>query len=219
MNERVYTVVYMVVVCVLATILLTGAKLVLAERIETNASVRTDRLILAALGIVPKGPGAAEIRRTYDARVASEEREGLKLYYGYTEDGGAVESIGMEFHGKAFWGPMVGVLAIKPDLKTVAGFQMISQQETPGLGARIADADYSAQFAGKDIGEINPDGVYLEFVSEGVETLGPHQVHGVTGATRTTDSLRRILNEDIVMFRKIVEAGDLLQKAPRPGGK
>jgi Na+-transporting NADH:ubiquinone oxidoreductase subunit C len=219
MNERTYTIVYMIVVCVIATALLTGAKLVFAERIQRNEEVRTQGALLAGLGILPENADAKTIQETFRKRVARDERDGMTLYYAYAPDARTVETVGFIFQGQGFWGTIRGLIAVKPDLKTVAGFEVIDQQETPGLGARITEPAYKAQFVGKEIGEKAEDGRYLDLVPAEVPDLGPHQIHAITGATRTSDSLKRMLNDDIGKFRELAEKTDLIATAPAPGGE
>lgn len=218
MKERPYTVFYMMVVCVIATLMLTGSKLAFRNKIERNQEVRMQRAILSGLGILPESPTIASIQETYRNRVATDVRDGMTFYYAYDSEGNAVERIGFVFDGQAFWGRIRGLLAVEPDLTTVAGFEVIEQNETPGLGARIAEPAYKASFKGKKIGKEIADGQYLELVAADVEEPGPQQIQAITGATRTSDSLRQILNDSIETFRKIAETNDLIATAPKPGG-
>jgi Na+-transporting NADH:ubiquinone oxidoreductase subunit C len=218
MNERTYTVFYMVLVCVIATALLTGAKLLFTERIQRNEEVRTQVALLRGLGIMPEKADAKAVQEAFRSRVARTEKDGMTLYYAYGPDGKQIETIGFIFQGQGFWGPIRGIIAVKPDLATVAGFEVIAQQETPGLGARVTEPAYKQQFVGKAIGEKTADGIYLDLVSADVEKLGPHQIHAITGATRTSDSLRKMLNEDIGAFRDLAAKTDLIAEAPAPGG-
>ena len=47
-------------------------------------------------------------------------------------------------------GPIYGIISLNPDLKTVRRINILHQEETPGLGARIADNSYLSQFKNKE---------------------------------------------------------------------
>jgi Na+-transporting NADH:ubiquinone oxidoreductase subunit C len=50
--------------------------------------------------------------------------------------------VAFEINGSGLWGPIHGIVALKPDLKTIEGITIIHQEETPGLGGRIEEADF-----------------------------------------------------------------------------
>lgn len=83
-------------------------------------------------------------------------------------------------------------LALEPDLNTVAALTIYEQGETPGLGARIADAPFQAQWTGKQVFGADGDPV-IEVVGSGAS--GPHQVDGISGATVTSYAV-----SDMVQF-------------------
>ncbi|MDA3833973.1 MAG: FMN-binding protein, partial [Spirochaetales bacterium] len=60
-----------------------------------------------------------------------------------------------------------------------------SQNETPGLGARIEEDWYQNQFSGKR----GP----FTMVKEG-EADGPQEINAITGASRTSEAMLNIMN-------------------------
>ncbi len=70
----------------------------------------------------------------------------LKKYYVMT-DGKVV----FEFHGSGLQGPVHGAIALDKDLETIKGITIIHQEETPGLGGRIAEAQFLNQFRNKKL--------------------------------------------------------------------
>ena len=44
-----------------------------------------------------------------------------------------IKAIAVIFKGAGLWGPIEGVIAFEPDLKTIRGIRFYSQEETPGL--------------------------------------------------------------------------------------
>lgn len=87
----------------------------------------------------------------------------------------------LPIYGKGYQSTIRAYLALEADLETVAAFTVYEQGETPGLGARISDQAWQAQWSGKSIGT---DGaVDIEVVRGKAE--GPNQVDGVSGASIT----------------------------------
>ena len=80
------------------------------------------------------------------------------------------------------------MIGFEDDLKTISGVSIVSQNETPGLGARIEEPWFTAQFAGKQ----GP----FTIVEEGTADT-PSEVDAITGATRTSESFRNIVNRAV----------------------
>ncbi|MFN2351870.1 MAG: FMN-binding protein, partial [Kiritimatiellia bacterium] len=95
--------------------------------------------------------------------------------------------------GQGFWAPIRGVVGVKPDLKTLAGLAFYDQNETPGLGARIAERSFRGQFEGLRLGE--PErliGIRAPSVN-----LAEHEVHAISGATQTCVRLEKLINDSL----------------------
>jgi Na+-transporting NADH:ubiquinone oxidoreductase subunit C len=76
------------------------------------------------------------------------------------------------------------------DLKTVAGLTFYAQDETAGVGARILDPAWQAEWPGKRIADAGGE-IRIAVVQRGAR--GPHEVDGITGATRTGEGITRLL--------------------------
>ncbi|MEO9340401.1 NADH:ubiquinone reductase (Na(+)-transporting) subunit C [Mesorhizobium sp. SB112] len=83
--------------------------------------------------------------------------------------------------GAGYQSTISAYLALEADLDTVAAFTVYEQGETPGLGARIAEDSWQAQWAGKHIFD---DGDFAISVVRG-SANGPHEVDGISGASVT----------------------------------
>ena len=66
---------------------------------------------------------------------------------------------------------------------TVTGVEIISHQETPGLGANAEDEEFRSQYIGKN-GEIS-------VVKSGA---GENEINAISGATMTSDGVTRAVN-------------------------
>src|SRR3989338_8561410 len=102
-------------------------------------------------------------------------------------------SIAFEFRGSGLWGPIAGIISIEKDLKTIRKIKVTYQEETPGLGGRIAEASYLKQFKNK---EMLPR---LVFMPEG-KASGKNQVDAITGATGSSRAFEKLINENVQKY-------------------
>lgn len=101
------------------------------------------------------------------------------------------------------WGTITGVLAVDQAVNKIVGMDIISHNETPGLGGRIDEPWYKNQFNGE---LLSPNGTI---------TVGPggsgdtnhqnHEIDGITGASRTSSLMGIIINKQLALFRKILK--------------
>ncbi|HLD82933.1 MAG TPA: FMN-binding protein, partial [Candidatus Omnitrophota bacterium] len=99
-------------------------------------------------------------------------------------------STAFEFSGPGLWGHIYGLASINPGLKAIKAIVILHQEETPGLGARIAEGAFLKQFRGK---EFLPK---LLFVAEGKSSAN-NEVDAITGATGSSRALEKLLNETL----------------------
>lgn len=93
-------------------------------------------------------------------------------------------------HGAGYQSVIYAYLALAGDMEKVAAFTIYEQGETPGLGARIADPAWQAQWGGKEA--IDEAGTVRLSIVRG-DGSGPHEIDGITGATRTTSGINNML--------------------------
>ena len=80
----------------------------------------------------------------------------------YDENGGLYtvlsggEPIGHAFmaQGRGYGGTIDILIGLKPDNKSLQGIKIITQQETPGLGAKIINTSFLDQFNGVGVNEV-----------------------------------------------------------------
>ena len=93
-------------------------------------------------------------------------------------------------HGKGYQSTLYGYLALRGDGNTVAALTFYKQGETPGMGARITEPAWQELWPGKRLAD--EKGVIKITVVRGKAT-GPHEVDGITGATRTGAGITKLL--------------------------
>lgn len=92
--------------------------------------------------------------------------------------------------GAGYNGRIDAILALTGDMHTIAGLAITSQSETPGLGARIEEAAWLASFGG--VKTVDASGDVRFAVAKGQATT-EYEVDGITGATRTSSAMTRII--------------------------
>ena len=97
----------------------------------------------------------------------------------------------LPMRGSGLWGPIWGYLAIAPDGKTVQGASFGHKSETPGLGGEITSEKFQSQFSGKP------------FMNNG--QMIPIEVDAITGATKTSNGVKEMIDHTIQMYRPYFE--------------
>jgi Na+-transporting NADH:ubiquinone oxidoreductase subunit NqrC len=90
-------------------------------------------------------------------------------------------------------------ICVGSDLETIKGIEVLDHTETPGLGGRMTEEGFKERFVGK---KLKPR---LSLV-RGRETVGPNEVHAITGASYTSKGIERIINEAMDTFWQEMEA-------------
>jgi len=105
-------------------------------------------------------------------------------------EGGQVRLVVLPLIGAGYNGPVRAMLALRGDMNTIAGFTVMDQFETPGLGARITELAWQGGFAGK---ALRDGGGALRFEVTRGAAASDFGVDGITGATRTSNAVTRMI--------------------------
>ncbi len=193
MNKEgtIYTVVFIFLVSFLFVFLLSMTNQATIEQVELNNEIARQRAVLTAMGIETESPD--EVQQEF-GNVRADENAGL---FAREIDGRTVYA--REFVGAGLWGAITGVIAVTDDLSEFVGMEIVSDNETPGLGGRINEGWFKEQFRGEEIPTGPITVTALEGDGDPDRTNGI--VDGITGATRTSDSMESIVNQEIETFR------------------
>jgi Na+-transporting NADH:ubiquinone oxidoreductase subunit C len=156
------------------------------DRVEQNQAARLQRAVLEAAGF--SVPAAyADVVALFNSRV---EDKGLApergAVYAITSEPGSGEAAYVIAQaGSGLWGRIVALVGFEADRKTLTGLSFLEQTETPGLGARIDENAFKAQFRGKR-------GPFTT-VPEGTMAAAD-QFDAISGATLSSNAVKDILN-------------------------
>lgn len=105
-------------------------------------------------------------------------------------DDGRIELVVLPVRGAGYQSVLKGYLALRGDLNTIAALTFHEQNETPGMGARIADPAWQALWTGKRV--VDDDGAIRIRAVRG-DGEGVHEVDGISGATRSITGINNLL--------------------------
>ncbi len=191
-ESLIYTVIFTFITAFLFVFLLALAYGATKEQVAENQRVLVSQAYLLAAGV--------SIDETSD-------RDALFLAtFPDAEKGGPLRAMidGEEitavlFNGKGLWGTITAVLAVNSRVDRIIGFEIISHNETPGLGGRIDEDWFTEQFRGESVPGLL---TVHQGGSGGDQESENSTVDGITGASRTSGSIEAMINLQLEDLRK-----------------
>jgi Na+-transporting NADH:ubiquinone oxidoreductase subunit C len=194
MKEKIMMVLVLVTVSIVSALMLAGINDFSYDVIKMNNERKLKVAVLSALEI-PIGNGSPE--EVFSTSVKKMATPAGTIYL-TTDDRGVAFSA----KGSGFWGPIVVMVGINPKTLTIKGIEILQQEETPGLGARIEEDWFRNQFKGKTMDEP------IRMMIKGAQP-GPNDVEAVDGATLSSKFVEDIINEKSKPFVEAVRRLDL----------
>ena len=203
MKERVWVIVLLLIVSSACAGALGIINVKTRPLIERNKELNLKRAVLSALHVPYQNQ---ELEETFEAEIRLHLSNEIPFYLRYSEDGN-LEAVAFKMEGSGLWAPISMVIALKPDLETIHGMAILEQAETPGLGARIVEAEFLAGFVGK---RIEPE-IILVSRKKAEEK---NEVDAITGATLSSKALEDIINKESHRYRKAIITSKMIEEAP-----
>lgn len=169
--------------------MLVGLNLYTAPLIEKNEELKLKASVMDAFEI-PYGEPV--IIAVFDKNVKIIQKDKDRFYR--TTEG----AVAFEVSGPGLWGQISGIISLERNLKTIRKIKITHQEETPGLGSRIAESAYLKQFKHK---EILPK---IVFMPEG-KASGKNEVDAITGATGSSKAFEKLINTNIKKYLEILK--------------
>ena len=147
---------------------------------------------------------AEEVNIQKNAKLNPQQRQ--YPVFMFTEDGESVDSYIFPTFGSGLWDWISGYLALEKDLNTVLGIALDHKGETPGLGARITEANVQQRYVGKKIFDEQGQLVSIKMLKgEGNSGLNDHQVDGMSGATITGKGVNAMLEDYLKCYLAFIK--------------
>jgi len=218
--KRIQTVLFMVVVTAVFGAGVTGLHLSSVKTVAENKRFVEQKALVSLFDLgkideLSKEKIAGIVENQIDrSEVLTDPQTGkpIPLLKAYADaDRSELIAYGFPFSGIGFWTEITGYMAVDASLQETVGLKVITQGETPGLGARIEEPFFVEPFEqGLDITKPAQDNNYIYMSAAGSEPDPGTPQHGrsfdaITGATQTSLAMERMLNNAIAEFRRAVD--------------
>ncbi len=190
MKEKLSMILFVLILGSILSTALVSVDAYTSPLIEKNKARKLRVSVLKALDITYSEDN---VDKVFSENVATKNHEEKEFYV--ARAGGEVA---FEILGPGLWGPIHGIIALRNDLKTIKGITIIRQEETPGLGGRIAESAFLGRFEAKEVFPrliIQPPG----------KASGNNEIDGITGATLSCKAFEEILNSEIKKYVPIIK--------------
>ena len=188
MNSRPWMIGLLVIMAVICSSALSFVNIKTSPIIRKNQEIKYMGTVLDVFGIPYNNGNSDSIIAAFNTDIEVVDKQGLTLFYEKKSGATAVS-----FGGSGFQGPISLVVALDGD--TINGFNIVSHEETPGLGARITEEAFQNSFIGKKVS----DGIVLTRSGN----AGMQEFDAITGATETSRALEKILNRGFEQYFKV----------------
>lgn len=157
---------------------------------EHYIALHKEEAIREAIGkVLPGAAKAEEVHRDEVVIYRALDSSGKLLGYAFLAE------------GPGYQGTIQLMVGVAPDLRRLTGMEVLESVETPGLGAKVAEASFEEQFRGL---EAVPQ---VGYVKAGRKPA-PNEITAITGATISSTSVVRIVNEGLNQVRRILQGGE-----------
>jgi Na+-transporting NADH:ubiquinone oxidoreductase subunit C len=192
MKKEVWMVMVLVLVATISAGVLGFVNVTTRPIIKENEARKLRRSVLSSVNV---DYNSDTLEEKFKSTIETREIDGKEVFFHYGQDG-EMQEVAFRISGSGFQGQIQGIISLKPDLQKIVGLRFLSQQETPGLGARITEDWFLKQFNGK---VIKPR---IEVVKGG--SSADNEVDAITGATRTSKSVQAIINNNVEKMKNEV---------------
>ena len=193
-NNLTYTVLFTFLIAFFFVFFLSLAAGATSGKVEENQKRAVQKAVLSALDLLPDDDTSVHdvYSRYFDSIPSTGDLMEINLQ-------GQIVLVNY-FSGSGLWGTITGILAVDTDLSRIVGLEIISHNETPGLGGRIDEMWFKEQFRNE---KISPTGITVRKGS-GSQDYDPENavVDGITGASQTSRSIQTIINTQLIQLKQ-----------------
>ncbi|UCC97494.1 MAG: FMN-binding protein [Phycisphaerales bacterium] len=171
----------------------------LSPRIEQNKINKRNRLVGALL---PEARNFVALDTALEIVSVSGRKEKVEVFRAESE---AAECVGWSFNaaGPGFADKIELVVAVDSKFEKIAGFDVLSSNETPGFGDQIKYDYYRNQYKGAPAGE-------LELVSIGEPEDIDSKIVAITGATVSSEAVVEIISNSVTQVKEQMQGKGII---------
>lgn len=193
-----YIFIYVSALVLLISVVLASVSIGLKAKREANVTREKYQQILKAAGYkdISKKNVVSFFQEIAEPEKGNEPSEQYRIR---CADGNS--GIVVRVNGKGLWGPIWGYVVLSEDGTTIKGVSFAHKSETPGLGAKITDDEFSNAFIGKKLYDQNGAYTSVRVIKKGQEgdIREENRVDAISGATITSrgvDEMMRRVKRD-----------------------
>lgn len=197
MNKIIRSVLFMFIITLFFSSMVTAVKMVNEDRIKINREIRLQRTVLKVLGIEGvKTLTPGKVKLIFNDRIKQVKTKNRTLYICHDEDGEGITGYAFPVDGPGFWGPVYAMAAVNQEATRILGVSFYRHSETPGLGGRISEDWFSGQFEGLSLKLSDKGSKYFHLTAQG-EEKDENELDAITGASRTSEAVELFLNREL----------------------
>ena len=188
MKEVTQMIVVLSIICTVCGIALSGFRDMTAERIENQILMNV------------QGPKVERVLEGSENDLIADRRkikingEDVLLFIG--KKGGKPWAIAFETIGKGFGGPIKVMIGFDTERDHLTGIQVVSHKETPGVGSKVTEDQFTQRFKGIQIDlEAAPD-----------KRLGK-KIDAISGATYSSKGVYEAIGKSLQLYPEIKKQG------------
>ena len=185
MKEITQMIVVLTLICTVCGVALSGLRNMVADRIEYQILMNV------------QGPKVKRVLDGSDNDLINDYKnitvndENFLLFTGKKE--GKPWAIAYETLGTGFGGEIKVMVGYDLDTDKITGIQVISHKETPGIGAKVTEDQFTKRFRGLDIG--------ISVGAKGEKC--PGTIDAITGATYSSHGVCEAVQKNIELYPEI----------------
>jgi Na+-transporting NADH:ubiquinone oxidoreductase subunit C len=220
--KRIKTVLFMIAIAAVYGAGVTGLYLGTTDTVEQNKLFLEQRTLVELFNLgdvttMSKDDIATTVETQIDqSEVLTDPKTGntTHLLKAYTDASQSeLVAYGFPFKGIGFWTEITGYIAVDSALKQTVGLKVVTQAETPGLGARIEKEEFYGTFFSPGL-DISPPAAGKNYLYMGTAGNAPAEgtaqygrtFDAITGATQTSLAMERMLNVAVAEFGRCIAA-------------
>ncbi len=191
-------------------LLIAGTNYALSERIERN---RTDKLyrqtgeLLNRFNAMSDAnlPKAEQFEEFAEVEITSSrgKKQVVVVVRALSADRETVVGWSFNASGSGFADKIELVVAVDKDFESIAGFDVLASNETPGFGDKIKLPNWRNQFAGAPVEE-------LKLVKTGDVEKIDSEIVAISGATVSSKAVVDIINNSIIQIKDQMQKEELI---------
>ena len=175
-----------------------------SPRIEQN---KIDKLNHLTADLLPEAKHFIDLDTldiVIEVESAKGKRKKIKVYKAVSE---ADECVGWSFNaaGSGFQDKLELVVAVDKDFQSIAGFDVLASNETPGFGDKIKYDYFHDQFVGAPAEK-------LKLVKTGDAKKIDSEIVAISGATVSSEAVVKIINNSITQIKNQMQEKGLIGK-------